>query len=373
MKKYTLIVSLLLLIACQYDNKKETVKENEPFPFFVGTYTANESEGIYKYQLNKDGSLDSVSLLAKSENPSFLTFSKDKKFLLAVNEIDDEQGGIESYRISNDSLKLINRSKTGGAHPCFVSINKVGYIVAANYSGGNIGLLKLDNNGELSKLIDIQQHDLENIENKDKVPHAHASRFESASNNIISVDLGTNELIFSKIDTILNKFSASGSYKLKMEKGAGPRHFEFHPNGKWIYVVNELNSTVTLVQKSPGNTYEKASSLSTLPENYTDSNYCADIHISKDGQFLYASNRGHNSIAIFKVNEADGTLTLTGHSKTHGEWPRNFSLSPNDEYLLVANQHTNNIVSFKRDKTTGLLSFIDEINAPVPVCILFMN
>jgi len=156
-----------------------------------------------------------------------------------------------------------------------------------------------------------------------------------------------------------------------MSEGAGPRHLTFHPNGKWIYVLNELNATVVLVQKTENGKYIKGSPVSTLPLGYTDANTCADIHISSDGNFVYASNRGHNSIAIYKVNANNGSLTLIDHQSTLGNGPRNFSLSPNDNYLLVANQHTNNIVSFKRDKNTGLLTSMDQIEAPTPVCILF--
>jgi len=190
-------------------------------------------------------------------------------------------------------------------------------------------------------------------------------------NTIISVDLGTNELWFSHLDIQSQKLILSDAQTLKMSEGAGPRHLTFHPNGKWIYVLNELNTTVVLVQKTENGKYIKGSPVSTLPLGYTDANTCADIHISSDGNFVYASNRGHNSIAIYKVNANNGSLTLIDHQSTLGNGTRNFSLSPNDNYLLVANQHTNNIVSFKRDKNTGLLTYMDQIEAPTPVCILF--
>ena len=156
-----------------------------------------------------------------------------------------------------------------------------------------------------------------------------------------------------------------------MASSAGPRHLTFHPNKKWIYVINELNWTITHLEKNENGTYKKKLTIPTTPEEFTDENTCADIHISADGKFLYASNRGHNSIVIYSINAQDGSLTLVGHESTKGQGPRNFSLSPDNDYLLVANQITNNIVSFKRDKSTGLLTFVHQIKAPTPVCILF--
>jgi 6-phosphogluconolactonase len=362
-----LLLALILLSTCKpgEENKKE---KNMSHPFYVGTYTSNASNGIYKYQLNNDGTLDSIGLAANSENPSYLTFNHDKKYLLAVNEL--EEGAVESFEVT-DSLKFISKSPSGGTHPCYVSTNKAGYVLAANYSSGNVGLLRLNNNGTLSELLDIQQHKGEGVTARQKAPHAHSSRFDERSNTIISADLGTDELVFSSIDTIKNKLTPNKQYSLKMDAGAGPRHFEFHPYKNWIYVVNELNSTVTIVKKTKSGFYEKIASVSTLPEDFNEVNYSADIHISEDGKFLYASNRGHNSIAVFNVDKNSGLIKLIANTSTHGTWPRNFSLSPNGEFLLVANQNSNNIVSLKRDKSTGLLTFKSEINAPSPVCILF--
>ncbi len=383
--KYLLssIFAITLLISCvgkekkgpQYNNvnlkaKKED-KKNYSIPFFIGTYTNTESEGIYKYVLQKDGKMKQLGLVAKITNPSFLTMSSDKKFLIAISEV-DITGTVESFLITEDSLKFINRSSSGGANPCFVTINDDGFVLTANYTSGNIGLLKLNKKGELSDLKDVQQHTGKGETERQQAPHAHSTWYEpNTSNTVISVDLGTNELWFSHLDTQSQKLTPSEQPKLKMNEGAGPRHLTFHPNGKWVYVVNELNSTVVLIQKSEKGRYIKGVPVSTLPLGYTDTNNCADIHISSDGKFLYVSNRGHNSIAIYNVNNDDGLLTLIGHQSTLGNGPRNFSLSPDNNYLLVANQYTNNIVSFKRDKITGLLTYICQIKAPTPVCILF--
>jgi len=341
-------------------------------PFYVGTYTDGESEGIYKYALQEDGILQRIGLAAVSDNPSFLAKSTDNKYLIAVNEINnkDSVGTVASFKIATDSITLINRSSSGGAHPCFVSTNKSGYVLTANYTGGNVGLLKLNTTGELSELLAVQQHTGKGTTERQEGPHAHSAWF-TPDNDVISVDLGTNELWMSQLDTVHQKLIPSNPATLKMPAGGGPRHLTFHPNNKWIYVLNELSNTITLVQKDSTNQYKTGVSISMLPSDFTEQNTGADIHISSDGKFLYASNRGHNSIVIYQVDTLDGSLALIGHESTRGNGPRNFSLSPDENYLLVTNQLTNTIISFKRDKTNGLLQFIDEIEASTPVCILF--
>lgn len=366
MKFRLLIFTILALSACK--NNPEPVPETDNTqPFFLGTYTDGESEGIYLYDLKADGTIALNKLMAKSQNPSFLAMDKNSTHLLAVNELDS--GTIESFKIYPDSLAFLSRNATGGAHPCFVSMSDDGYVLAANYTGGNVGLLNLKDDGKISELLFVQQHTGSSIKEQQKAPHAHAAWFVPESNEIISVDLGTDELWLSKLDN--NQLTPSSPDRLAMEPGAGPRHLTIHPNEKWFYVVNELNSTVTLVERDEKGEYKILSSVSTLPEGYGEASYCADIHISSDGQFVYASNRGHNSIAVFKVNNDDGLLKPVGHESTRGDWPRNFALSPEEDFLLVANQRSNNIASFKRDKNTGLLEFVSVIKAPSPVCILF--
>lgn len=375
MKIYTSLLILMLLISCKSDKKVEEkmVETKASHDFYVGTYTDKEGEGIYKYSLNSDGILKKIGLAVASDNPSFLAISPDKKYIVAVNEINkDSIGFIESYAIENDILRVINKSSSGGAHPCHVSINKNGYVLAANYTGGNVGLLKLDDTGNLSKSLDVQQHFGKGTTDRQKAPHAHSAWFDKEdANKIIAIDLGTNELWFSKINTETNKLIESNPSKLAMAEGAGPRHLVFHPNKKIAYVLNELNNTITIIEKLGNNSYLKKKTVSILPTDFTDFSKAADIHISDDGNFVYASNRGHNSIAILKVDSKDYSLSLVGFEPTKGENPRNFSLSPDNDYLVVANQDSNNLISFERNKKTGLLTFKSEIKAPTPVCILF--
>ncbi|MCB0458880.1 MAG: lactonase family protein [Flavobacteriaceae bacterium] len=370
MKQYIPIVFILLLaVSCN----KQTSKISNGTPFYVGTYTDGDSKGIYQYALQENGMLDSIGLAAEADNPSFLTKSKDGNYLLAVSEISDKHkmGAVESYKIDGNSLKLLSKHSSGGAHPCYITVNDKGYVLTANYTGGNIGMHQLNNRGELSELLFVQQHSGRDSTDRQEGPHAHSVWFDGTKGNVISVDLGTNELWFSKLDTLENKLVLADSAKLKMNSGAGPRHLTFHPNGEWIYVVNELNSTVRQLIKTNEGLYVKGTVTSTLPADFNGESYCADIHISHDGKFVYASNRGHDSLAIYSVDPDTGTLSLVGFESVKGKTPRNFTLTPNNEYLLVANQNSNNIVSFKRDSVTGKLTFVDEIKAPKPVCILF--
>lgn len=370
--------------SCKEKNKTEASDQSEmknseklsdntnDLNFFVGTYTNGESKGIYTYSLSTEGELKKIKLAAQSDNPSYLAFSKDRKYLLAANEIKNDQGvgNVSSFKVQGDSLVFVNKRSSGGAHPCFVAINDQGYVVTANYSGGNTGLLQLDQNGVLSELLDTHQHTGKGSHQRQDAPHAHSVWFFPSHDKVVAADLGTNQLWFTTIDTNSNTLQPLSPETLNLNSGDGPRHLAFHSNGKWIYVLNELSNTVTLVRYDEQQGYSKGESFSMLPDDFKLENTGADIHISDDGKFLYASNRGHNSIVIYKV-EDDGALQVVGHESVKGEGPRNFSLSPDGDYILVANQYTNSIISFKRDAKTGLLTFVDEIEAPSPVCILF--
>jgi 6-phosphogluconolactonase len=367
MKKTGLFIVLIIVLSANTP-KKMTQKFTT---FFVGTYTNGESKGIYQYQIDENGFLQKIGLKAVTNNPSFLAKTKDNKTLLAVNEVDENGTGfVNSYKIEKDSLVFVSKSKSGGAHPCFVTVNSKNQVLVANYTGGNVGYLQIDNQHGLTNLLAIQQHFGKGTTSRQEAPHAHSAWFHPKNNDIISVDLGTNQLWISTIDVLEKKFVFSNPKTVQMEAASGPRHLTFHPNKKWIYVLNELNNSISLVEKKR-NSYKISSTVAMIPKDYKNYTKGADIHISKDGKFVYASNRGHNSIAIFSVNSIFGKLTLVGFESVKGENPRNFSLTPDNKFLVVANQDTNNIVSFQRDFKTGKLTFVSEIAAPNPVCVLF--
>lgn len=339
------------------------------YNFYVGTYTNQDSRGIYEYQLKADGSLEKLGLVAESHNPSFLAKDSTGSMLLAVNE--EKEGGVESYVIEEDTLRLVSRKSSGGAHPCFITINSRGYVLTANYGDGTVGLLRLSAAGELSGPLDVQQHTGQGTTDRQQGPHAHSVWIGEDERDVLSVDLGTNELWFSRIDTATNALEFSDPRTLNMSPDQGPRHMAFHASGKWAYVLNELSSTVTVLEKSAEGAYSRRASVSTLPSGFSEENTGADIHLSSDGRFLYASNRGHNSLVIYEVSPSDGSLRVVGHESTLGDGPRNFAMSPDGRYVVVANQKTSNIVSFERDQERGTLSPVGQIDAPTPVCILF--
>ena len=370
MKLIPILLFLFILFGCQH-KKAETTKNDQSHTFYVGTYTSGDSKGIYKCTLDDDGVLSNKGLVATTENPAFLTFSSDKKFLVCVNSNRPQDGSISSFKILEDSLSFLSKTTSGGPGPCHVSANNQGFVVVTNYTDGSCCLLKIDDHGILSELMDFKKHTGSGASDRQDAPHPHSAWFEPNGDNILMPDLGTNEVWVYNIDTTTNKLQLSAQQKINMAPGAGPRHLTFHPNKKWAYVVNELDCTVTHLEKQDNGTYSIKNSISTLPVSFTETNTCADIHISNDGKFLYASNRGHNSLAIYKITKQNGNLVLADIVATLGDTPRNFSISPNDEYVIVANQNSNNIISFKRDQETGLLSFVSKIDSPSPVCILF--
>jgi 6-phosphogluconolactonase len=372
MRKHTLLLIFISMLAfsCQ-PSKKTTQMSTSTSTFFLGTYTDGDSQGIYKLEMDSLGQLKMLGLAAKSQNPSYLAFANNGATLLVADEMEFEngKGSVESYQIG-DSLSLISSKPSGGAHPCFVTANAHGVVLTANYSSGNIGYLQVNEKGELSDLLDVQQHKGSGtVSGRQDDPHAHSVWFQPNSNRLVAIDLGTNELWISSIDTMKHQFLPCIS-KVALADGAGPRHLVFHPNGKFAYVISELDNTISTFQIAENKEFKLLSILSSLPADFDGYSATADIHISSDGKFLYGSNRGHNSIAIFKVLE-NGSLKSIGFESTRGDHPRNFSLSPDEKFLLVANKNTNNIVCFQRDSQSGLLTFVDEVKAPSPVCILF--
>jgi len=351
----------------------------EPQYFFVGTYTDSGSEGIYSFSLDRvSGKLNNYGLAAKSENASFLALSSNNKLLLAVNETNDEHnhnmGYVSSYLIkkSEHHLKFLNKVPSGGADPCYVSANQSGYVLAANYTGGNVALFRLDDSGTLGGFVDLQQH-FGHGPNKERQmePHVHSAFFEPFTDRVFVSDLGTDQVSVYLLEKASSKLVNAPTPVINIAPGSGPRHLAFHPKMKIVYVINELSNDITVVSSGKDGSFQVLETISTLPAGNDKPSYCADIHISKDGRFLYASNRGYNSIAIFSVDPVSGKLHLIGQEPTRGDFPRNFTLSPNEDFLLVANQNSQDIVSFRRDEITGKLQFADQVKAFKPVCLLF--
>ena len=350
---------------------------------YVGTYTSEESEGIYAYKLDKQtGDMTPLHVAKNIENPSFLEISADKKYLYSVHELNNYKGkrtgAVRSFQIDGETgnLTLLSEQPSNGEHPCHVSVTPDGaFVLLANYSSGSVAMFPSDN-GALQVACDTAQH-VGSGPNKSrqKGPYAHSINISPDGRFAFSPDLGCDKIMNYIIDTERAVLVPNPKQKfLSTTSGAGPRHFTFHPNGKLAFAIHELNSTITAFKydKTDGILTE-IETVSTLPKDYTDESTCADIHVSPDGAFLYGSNRGHDSLAIFKIDAANGTLALVGFEPTGGKTPRNFGIDPSGAFLLAANQDSDTIVVFQIDKKTGLLTKTAvEANISKPVCVEFV-
>ncbi|MDX9883522.1 MAG: lactonase family protein [Prolixibacteraceae bacterium] len=348
---------------------------------YIGTYTDGESKGIYHYLFNTEtGELRFSDVTGEIKNPSFLKISPNRRFLYSVAEGDSYNGirggGVAAYQIGKaGKLRKINDALSLGAYPCHVTVspdNKK--IVASNYGGGSLAIYDVVENGGISPIRQLIQHEGAGADPKRQAsPHAHSSKFDKNGNQLFAADLGKDQLLIYTYNEDSLLFYPDKQSFVKMEPGAGPRHFAFDRKQDFIYVINELNSTISVLQKTKKG-IRKIQDISTLPVGFTGTSYCADIHLSPDGRFVYGSNRGHNSIGIFSRDLKSGMLTLLGTEPVRGDWPRNFSIAPGGNFLLVANQKSDNITVFRIDRKNGKLTYSDiEIQVPSPVCLEFLN
>jgi 6-phosphogluconolactonase len=370
MKTSTLFIGLISILFSSCAQKKE-------YLLYIGTYSDNNSEGIYCYQFSEEtGELVPVSATPNQENPSFLAISPDNKYLYAVSEVKEspgiDSGSVTAYRIlDSGQLEKINREATKGYHPCHVAVSPDGkFVVASNYTSGSLSFYRVGEDGALEASFQQIQHEGSGPDKKrQQSPHAHSSLFTKDGKTLISADLGTDKIDFYQQGSNGN-FEHAAS--VSMEPASGPRHFDFSPDVEFIYVMNEMSSTVTVLKKD-GNEYQIIETVSSLPAGYDGVKAGADIHLSSDGRFVYCSNRGHNSIAVFQRAD-DGKITLLENEAVQGDWPRNFAMSPDGGFLLVANQRSNNVTVFKIDPNTGELDFTGKtIDVPNPVCLTFLH
>ena len=371
---YSLLLTFLFLSAAA---------QNVPVPtedqyLLVGTYDSPTSEGVYVYKFNRaDGSAKEVSHI-KSSNPSFLAVSPDKKYVYAVNENADSTGrggGITSFSFDKKKgmLTELSHQSTEGNHPCYVSVHKTGkWVIAGNYSSGNFAVLPVVKNGVLGKAKTVIQHSGSGPDTgRQKSPHVHAVYLKNGGSELYVPDLGIDKIMTYQFNAKTGAVVPSKLKFVQIEPGSGPRHIDFHPNGKYAYLMQELNATVSVYKSFPGGQLQFIQSLSALPLTYKGPMSAADIHVSPDGRFLYCSNRDvSHTLAIFSIDQQTGMITLVAHQYVLGEKPRNFNFDPSGKFLLVANENTNEIVIFKRDITTGLLTDTgNRIAVGKPVCL----
>ena len=354
MKIKFLYISFAIL--CLFNCEQSTTK------LYVGTYTDGDSEGIYQFQFNSEtGALTNKQLATTAENPSFITYSPDKKYIYAVNET--ENGAVSAFKVEpNNALSLLNKVSSNGAHPCHVAINQNGdKAVVSNYTGGTFALYTIKNDGALNEAFQMLDHTNDSV-----ISHAHSAQF--FGDDLYTSNLGLNAVFNYRLSN--DKYELTAPSIVDLDDNSGPRHFSLTKDGKFIYIINELSSTITSARKTE-NGFELIETVSTLDINFKGESYCADIHLSEDERFLYGSNRGENSIVVFKRDPNSGTLKKIQNISVNGDWPRHFTLDPSGKFLLVANQKSNTISVFKIDKTDGKLSFLSAIELSSPVCLLF--
>ncbi|UXP33688.1 lactonase family protein [Reichenbachiella agarivorans] len=368
-------LSFLLLalgtLACNTKSETQNHPVKSNLEILVGTYTGEGSDGIYSVQFDPTtGVLSDKKLLVETANPSFIARSKNHEIVFSVNET--QEGGVSSFAWdeTKELLKLVSRRDSQGDYPCYLSLNpEESFVSIANYGTGNVITYPIDQAGVISTKGMIKQHeDTGPNPERQEGPHAHFSMFSNDGKNIYTVDLGIDQVI--KYPVHGSEIGA-GVIALSLESGDGPRHLAFHPTLPIVYVITELTNMIVTASIDSAGIFQANHRISTLPKDFEGESYCADIHVSEDGRYLYASNRGHNSIAIFSIAE-DGSLDMIATEPAYGDWPRNFALTPDNNYLLVANQRSNNITVFQRDSATGMLYYTSQqIEISQPVCLIF--
>ena len=349
---------------------------------YVGTYTTGKSKGIYLYRFNlASGELKHVATTPGVVNPSFLTLAPSRRYLYAVNEVGDfggkKSGALSAFAVdqSTGTLRPLNQQASLGADPCYVDVAAGGnFVLVANYTGGNVAVFPVQRDGSLGEATDMKQDQGSSANHeRQEGPHAHLIALDPMNRFAYSCDLGTDKIMIYRFDGQNGKLLPAKQPWVQVKPGTGPRHLAFHPSGKIVFVINELFSTVTTFTRDPEKgSLQERQTLSTLPKDFTGTSWSADIHLSPDGRFVYCSNRGHDSIAIFAVDPSGGALTPVGHESTRGMTPRNFAIDPSGAFLLVANQKSDNIVVFRLDQKTGRLSSTGQtIDVPSPVCLKF--
>jgi 6-phosphogluconolactonase len=349
-------------------------------PVYIGTYTGpGKGQGIYLTHLDlAAGTLSPPEVVAETVNPTFLALHPSHKFLFAVNEVMEfngkKDGGVTGFAIDagNGKLTEINQQLSGGTGPCHLSFSPDGkHVLIANYVGGSFEVVPVGEDGKMAEPSCVIQDDKSNPKRQ---PHGHCIQFDPAGKFVVADDLGLDKIFVFHFDAAKGVLTANDPPAVDTAKGAGPRHLAFHPNGKWAYNINELNSTMNAYAwDGERGVLTELQSLSTLPADFHGKSSCAEVQVHPSGRFLYGSNRGDDSIAIFKIDAETGKLTPSGHTPVGGKTPRNFALDPAGNWLLAANQDSGNVVVFKVDAETGELKPNGQtIKVGAPVCVTFV-
>jgi len=385
------IAGLSTLLGVDTDTDSET---EEHVRMYVGTYTGGESEGIYVLDLNlKTGALTVPRLAARTDNPSFLAVHPRGDLLYAVNEVGElhgaRSGGVSAFKIDKKtgSLTLLNQQLSLGGAPCYLTVDKAGSsVLVANYTGGSVAVLPIETDGNLGEASSFVQHTGSSVNReRQQGPHAHSINLDAGNKFALAADLGLDKVLVYRFDPGAGTLTANDPPYASLAAGAGPRHLVFHPDGRFAYVVNELDLTVTaFAYDADAGELTEVQTISTLPDSVTarpnpSAGYpagysTAEIQVHPSGRFLYASNRGHDTIAVFTIDQETGELTSVENEPTQGRTPRNFGIDPTGRYLLAANQNSDSIVVFSIDQDSGELTPTGETAVvPTPVCVKFVG
>ncbi len=375
MKKHYLLFILcaLFIFGC---TKTET-----KFDLIIGTYTnTGTSEGIYVYTFDSEtGQLEYKNKTTDIDNPSYLALSPDLKSVYAISEFGEDTIGMVysyAYDAGTGSLTFRNKESAGGRGPCYVSVDKTGkYVFTANYGSGSLAAVPILPDGSLGSEVQAIYHKGNMVDGKEGRSRMHAAVISPDNRYLFTPNLGTDKIGVYKFDAnaVSNPLEPADPEFVSLPEGSGPRHFTFHPNGKYAYVIRELDGDITAFDYKDG-TLSEIQTVSIIPEGFEGKFGAADIHVSPDGKFLYGSNRiDLNEIIIYSIDQNNGELTFVGRESSRGKMPRNFAIDPTGNFLLVANQDTDDIYVFKRDKETGLLTYTDiSLNVGRPVCLKFV-
>jgi len=350
---------------------------------YVGTYTSGGSKGIYPLRLDlASGTLTAAGAPVESVNPSFLALHPGGRFLYAVNETGDsrkDEGGVSAFAVdpATGGLTFLNRQPSGGGAPCHLTLDAKGrHLLVANYSGGSVSVLSVGADGRLGPATSFVQHEGQGRDPKRQAgPHAHSVDLDTANRFALVADLGLDELFVYRFDPGKGTLAPNDPAGARLAAGAGPRHLAWHPDGRHAYLINEVTSTVTAFAYDAGaGSLAELQTISTLPAGFSGANTTAEIAVTPDGRFVYGSNRGHDSLAIFTVDAATGKLAAAGHQATLGKKPRHFAIDPTGTYLLAANQDSDTIAVFRIDHATGALLPVGQlVSVPRPVCVLMVK
>lgn len=374
-------LAALLLTPCA--RGADVARAKGDYFVYVGTYTGQKSKGIYAYRFDAaTGQLTSLGLAAEIENPSFLAVHPNRRFLYAVSEqanYEGRSGAVSAFAIDRETGKLafLNKVSSRGGGPCYVAVDKTGRdVLVANYGAGSVAVLPVLQDGRLGEASAFVQHAGSSVNPKrQQGPHAHWIEVAPDNRFVLVADLGLDQVLVYRFDPTKGSLSANNPAMAKVNPGAGPRHLAIHPSGKFVYVINEIQSSVTaFAYDADRGALRELQTISTLPKDFSGENSGAELEVHPTGHFLYGSNRGHDSIAVFAIDAAKGTLTPVERVPTQGKTPRSFEIDPTGSYLFAANQSSDSIVVFRIDRKTGRLTPAGQVlEVPSPVCVKFVE